>query len=63
MSLLQPEHTVHVPSSCGAPACRAFGEVLEAVAAKGQVVAVTNADKAAAALAEKPGFWTTVKVL
>jgi hypothetical protein len=43
---------------------REFGEVLAAVSGPtGRVVAVTNADKAASVLKEKPGFWEVKKVL
>ena len=43
---------------------REFGEVLEAVRGPaGRVVAVTSADKAAAVLSERPGFWEVKKVL
>lgn len=42
----------------------AFADVLESVRDKGQVVAVTSPDKAAAAEAERPGFFAqTLKVL
>lgn len=51
-------HFTHTPCPC-----REFGEVLESVAAKGNVVAVTSADKAAAALAERPGFWSVKSVM
>ncbi len=37
--------------------------MLESIAAKGSVAAVTNAEKAAAVLAQKPGFWDVKKVL
>lgn len=40
---------------------REFGEVLAAVRDKGQVVAVTSADKLEAAHAERPGFFAAVK--
>ncbi|KAL4419293.1 hypothetical protein ABPG77_008343 [Micractinium sp. CCAP 211/92] len=40
---------------------REFGEVLAAVRDKGQVVAVTSADKLEAAHAERPGFFGAVK--
>jgi len=42
---------------------KAFGEVLESVASKGVVVAVTSADKAAAALVARPGFFEVIPVL
>jgi Zn-dependent M16 (insulinase) family peptidase len=43
---------------------KAFADVLEAVRGpEARVVAVTSADKAAAVLQEKPGFWEVKKVL
>lgn len=43
---------------------REFAEVLESVKGDAaRVVAVTNADKAAAVNAERPGFWDIKKVL
>jgi hypothetical protein len=44
------------------PARRAFAEVLECVKS-GKVVAVTSGEKAAQALAERPGFWGIKRVL
>jgi hypothetical protein len=51
------------PMTLHARTSRAFGEVLEAVSAKGNVAAVTSADKAAGVLADRPGFWEVRKVL
>lgn len=43
---------------------KAFADVLEAVRGDAaRVVAVTSADKAAAVLSERPGFWEVRKVL
>jgi Zn-dependent M16 (insulinase) family peptidase len=43
---------------------KAFADVLEAArGSAAQVVAVTNADRAAAVLEQKPGFWDVKKVL
>ena len=42
---------------------REFGEVLASVRDKGRVVAVTSADKAAAAEKERPGFFQRTQKL
>jgi hypothetical protein len=61
-----PCHYHHRPPAHRSPGRprREFAEVLEAVRGEaGRVVAVTSADKAKAALEQRPGFFEVTKVL